>query len=309
MAISVLSVSLGSSKRDKKVSTALLGEQVIIERRGTDGDINAAIRLIREMDGKVDAIGLGGIDLYLWVGDRKYVVRDALKMAQAARKSPVVDGSGLKNTLERRTVEWLAQKFEGTPKLSDSRAMMTSGIDRTGMAQSLWKYCRSVVFGDLAFALGIGIPIRSLKTLFFLGSVLLPIVTRLPFTWIYPTGEKQEKQTPKYPKLFESADWICGDFHYIKRYAPSNLNGKVILTNTTTEEDVTMLAGRGVRWLVTTTPVFEGRSFGTNLLEACIVALIKRSHSEGYLPTLADYEAYLNKLEITPSVRALDKAN
>lgn len=55
----IVSISLGSSKRDHRVSLSILGEEVIIERIGTDGDIDKAIEKIRELDGKVSAIGLG----------------------------------------------------------------------------------------------------------------------------------------------------------------------------------------------------------------------------------------------------------
>ena len=55
-----VSVSIGSSKRDKAVEVNLLGEQVRIERIGTDGDMEKAALLFKELDGKVDAFGLGG---------------------------------------------------------------------------------------------------------------------------------------------------------------------------------------------------------------------------------------------------------
>jgi hypothetical protein len=305
MTITVLSVSLGSSKRDKRAETDLLGEHIVIERRGTDGNLDKACKMIAEYDGKVDAFGLGGIDLYLWVGPRKYVVRDALRMARCAMITPVVDGSGLKNTLERRAVDWVANEFTGEPKLKDSDALLVSGIDRTGMAQALAKYARTVNYGDLAFAVGVPVPIRSFRVLCFFGYTLLPIYTRLPFHWIYPVGDKQDECKPKFVKFFNEAQWICGDFNYIKRYAPFNLKGKVVLTNTTTDEDVTMLRERGVKWLITTTPVFDGRSFGTNLLEAVIISLIKQHHGKDYIASEADYEIYLNKLELKPAVREL----
>ncbi len=307
MTIKVLSVSLGSSKRDKRVETDLLGEHIVIERKGTDGNLDKACQLIAEYDGKVDAFGLGGIDLYLWVGTRKYTVRDALRMARCAKISPVVDGSGLKNTLERRSVEWVAREFTGEPKLKDSRALLVSGIDRTGMAQALAKHAQSINYGDLAFAVGVPVPIRTYALLSFFGYTLLPIYTRLPFHWIYPVGEKQNECKPRYPKFFSDAEWICGDFNYIKRYAPLDLEGKAVLTNTTTDEDVIMLRERGVKWLITTTPVFDGRSFGTNLLEAVIVSLIKRHHGAESTPTESDYDIYLNKLELKPDVRELQK--
>ncbi len=37
-----VSISLGSSKRDKRVQLELLGEPVVIERIGTDGDMERA---------------------------------------------------------------------------------------------------------------------------------------------------------------------------------------------------------------------------------------------------------------------------
>lgn len=62
----VVSVSIGSSKRDHKVEIELMGERILIERRGTDGSLAQAGRMIQELDGKVDAIGLGGMDLYIF---------------------------------------------------------------------------------------------------------------------------------------------------------------------------------------------------------------------------------------------------
>ena len=54
--------------------------------------------------GQVDAIGLGGTDLYLVAGGRRYLIRQSARMAAAARVTPVVDGSGVKHTLERETI-------------------------------------------------------------------------------------------------------------------------------------------------------------------------------------------------------------
>jgi hypothetical protein len=104
----VIGVSLGSSKRNHSVEAEFLGEKFLIERIGTDGDLNKAEELLRELDGKVDAFGMGGIDLYLVAGDRRYAIRDAQRLARAVTKSPIVDGSGLKSTLERRVIRYLA---------------------------------------------------------------------------------------------------------------------------------------------------------------------------------------------------------
>ena len=67
-----VSISIGSSKRDKKVELDLLGEKVVIERVGTDGDMEKAALLYKELDGKVDAFGVGGANLGLMVADKWY---------------------------------------------------------------------------------------------------------------------------------------------------------------------------------------------------------------------------------------------
>ena len=100
----VVSVSLGSSKRNKKTESEFLGEQVLVERIGTDGSIPRAIELIRELDGKVDAFGMGGIDLWIACSRSKYMLKDALPIARAAKKTPIVDGRGQGNSTSRHKV-------------------------------------------------------------------------------------------------------------------------------------------------------------------------------------------------------------
>jgi len=60
-----LSISIGSSVRDKSVTVNLLGEDVHIQRISTDGDMTAARKMYRDFDGKVDSFKVGGTDLCL----------------------------------------------------------------------------------------------------------------------------------------------------------------------------------------------------------------------------------------------------
>ena len=68
-----------------------------MERIGTDGDMNKMIALLKELDGQVDAFGLGGIDLYRHSRPPVHF-RRRQKIVSAVRKTPIVDGSGLKDT-------------------------------------------------------------------------------------------------------------------------------------------------------------------------------------------------------------------
>lgn len=289
----VVSVSLGSASRDVDVTVELLGETVRIQRRGTDGSVPAARALVAELDGQVDAIGLGGLDLFLqWMG-RRYYFREARAIASAARRTPVVCGAGLKDTLERRAVALLDRSIGWRGR----RVLLTVAVDRFGMAESLVEHGADMRFGDLMFALGLPWPIRSMRTLDRVARLLAPPLTKLPVSWLYPTGSKQNKPTTsqRYAQHYAWAEVVAGDWHTIRRYAPERLDGLTIFTNTTTKSDVAFLAEAGAARLVTTTPRFEGRSLATNLLEAAFVAL--RGPDQGR----AGYEAILDELGYAPT--------
>jgi hypothetical protein len=298
----IVSVSLGSSRRDKRSEVEIVGERFLIERIGTDGDLRRFQSLFAELDGKVDALGIGGADLHIWVGNRRYTFRSIQKLVSVAKKTPVVDGSGLKNTLEREAVRWL--QAQGIIDFSRSTVLLVAAVDRFGMAQELARCARQVIYGDFVFAIGLPIPIRSYRTVEWLGRMLLPIITRLPFQWFYPTGEKQEQRTPRAPRLFQQADVIAGDWHYIRRYMPDQLPGKRVITNTVRRADVELLRQAGVAQLITTTPVIEGETFATNVMEGVIVALTGRHPDE---LTAQDYLDMLHRLGWQPGVIELGR--
>ncbi|MEG6523257.1 quinate 5-dehydrogenase [Desulfotomaculum sp. 1211_IL3151] len=299
----VVSVSLGSSKRNHLAQVELLGEQFEISRVGTDGDMYKAKSILRELDGKVDAIGLGGIDVYLYAGKTRYVLQDGLRLLETVKKTPVVDGSGLKNTLERQAVIFI--KEQGLIK-QNTRVLMVSAMDRFGMAEAFSQSGCQLTIGDLIFALGIPIPIYNLDKLHSMAEKLMPIISRLPFKLFYPTGQRQEKQhnSTKYSKYYDKAQIIAGDYHFIYKYLPERLKGQVILTNTTTQQDVEELMERGAGALVTTTPSIQGRTFGTNVMEAVFLALLNKTWEE---VTVDDYTRLLKELDWQPTVTWLKK--
>jgi len=299
----VTSISLGTSKRDKRDEVEILGETFVLERVGTDGDMVRFANMFRDLDGKVDALGVGGADIWVVIGNKRYAFRQIVKLIKGAVKTPVVDGSGLKHTLERETIRTLQR--DGTIDFKGAKVLLVSAVDRFGMAQALVEAGADVEFGDLMFGIGVNIPLRTTKQLQQFGATLLPIVTRLPFKWFYPTGEKQEQRTPKFGANFQRADIICGDWHYIRRYAPDNLAGKTIITQTLRKADLELLKSWKVARAITTTPVIGGETFATNVMEGVVVALRGKRPAE---LTEKDYLDTLASLNWKPNVIPLDGA-
>ena len=241
-----VSISLGSSKRNKAVEVDLLGEKVSIERIGTDGDMEAAAQLYKEMDGTVDAFGVGGADLGVLADTKWYPLFSVNSMVRFVEKTPIVDGTGLKITLEGTAAAFLDEHIPEYIQQHGRTAFIMTGVDRWGLTSSFLKAGYDCTFGDLMFSLGIPIPIHSEKALKRMAALLMPIAGRLPFAWIYPTGEKQDERKPKHVDIFQTATVTAGDCHYIKRYMPDDMQGKVIVTNTTTPADIEMFTKAGV---------------------------------------------------------------
>jgi hypothetical protein len=294
-----ISISLGSPSRDKRVEITLLGQKVQLERRGTNGDEARARELYRTLDGTVDAFGVGGIDLYVYTPWKNYPLYSAHRLVQDVRTTPYVDGSTLRGVLESRVVRFMERRIGAS--IQPRKVFLIEAISRWSMASAFLEAGYDCVFGDLMSALKIPIPIRRVGTLNVLARILLPIVGRLPFSFIYSVGDSQEVVVPKYEKYYREATVIAGDWLYIKKHMPEDMEGKVIVTNTTTPADVEFMRARGIRYLVTSTPVFEGRSFGTNATEAALTA----AAGKGRALTRSEMESLVDEMKLESALQEL----
>lgn len=292
-----VSVSLGSSKRDKRVTIKLKDQEILVERIGTDGDIPRARQMYLDLDGEIDAFGVGGVDLYLRLDEREYPLRAALKLVSGVRQTPLCDGRGLKHTLERRVFE-LAMPQLG--ELHFKQAFVPVAVDRLGLAEAVSEIADRVVFGDLMVALGVPIPVYGIPAFKRVARVMLPFVSWFPMSMLFYGSDGAEHE-PKYVKYFEESDLIAGDFLFMRKYMPMRMDGKVVVTNTTTEQNIELLQARGVKTVITTTPRYEGRSFGTNMLEAALTAYA----GKGRRLTDKELNGLIDELEIKPAVMNL----
>lgn len=291
-------ISLGSSKRDKSVKVNLNGRGILVERFGTDGDIEKARRMYLDLDGKVDALGVGGVDLYLRLDEREYPLHAALKLVSGVKQTPLCDGRGLKHTLERRVFQLLKSQMGD---FHFKQAFIPVAVDRLGLAEAVAEVSDVIVSGDLMVALGVPIPLYGIPSFKKVARTMLPIVSHFPMSMIF-YGSDGAEQKPKYTKYFEESDLIAGDFLFMRKYMPKSLTGKTVVTNTTTEENIALLKERGVKTVITTTPRYDGRSFGTNTTEAMLTAYA----SKGRRLTDDELNELIDELNLSPTVIQLN---
>ena len=297
----VLSVSLGSSTRDHTTETEFMGEHFWLSRQGTDGDFDRYLQMYQEYDGKVDAFGIGGAEFYVQVNGRRYYWRELQRVRDVIKNSKVGDGNGLKHLLAPYAIQ--ALRDHGI-ELRGKKALKTTAVDRYGLAKALVGAGCDVTFGDLMFGIGVPIPVHSLRSVHILAAVLLPVLPRLPFSWVYPVGDEQEREpSKKYSRFYEDADVIAGDFLQVRSNLPDDLSGKIIITNTTTVKDVEDLQKRNLHILVTTTPRLAGRSFGTNVIEAACRCLIDKPDDQ---ITEEDFRDLIERIPLKPQLHVLN---
>ncbi|MGI9860251.1 hypothetical protein SDD30_02555 [Moorella naiadis] len=242
------------------------GAPVFLKRYGCNGQPEVAARLLRELDGWVDALGLGGVNLFYHLAGKDYSCPLGQYLACQVRKTPLVDGSGWKRRVEITAVDLLPPLPAGSP------ALVVSVLDRFWLAQALQQAGYVTLAGDAAFGLKLPLAV-SLPTFTRLGYLAMPLLARLPLAYLYPLGPHQEHSRPRFQHLYARARIIAGNWHFIRRNLPWHLNGQVFITSGTTPADRELLARRGASRLVTTTPTFQGISPAANALEAVLVAL------------------------------------
>lgn len=273
-----------------------VGADLELIQRGCHGDAGRAGALLKEFDGKVDAIALDGLPAELTLGPASRPHKVGAKLPSIARETPVVDGSGIRAGLERWAVI-LADRAE--PGIfAEKRILMTPGLNHGGLAQALERHGSSIRYADpfVYFDLP-GLPgVGGRSTLEQASSATLARLDDAPFRRLRPAAGEPRKTRTSDPFLW--ADVIAGDIGAIRRYAPANLPRKTVVAEYADEADAADLRKRGVSILVTLMPTLSPEStlgrWSAAVVEASLVALRRDPHQplteDTYLDLMADIQ-------------------
>ncbi len=294
----ILSASLGSSEKNYQFTARFLNEKFQITRIGCDGDINKLKQTLRDFDGKVDAIGLGGISAHFKVSNTTHIHQEAQSIIKTAKITPVADGRGLKAILQAWTVRNINQKYKDF--FTNENILILSGISNYEMAVVLQEYTNNLSFCDPIIHFNTPYVIDSLQALEYYAAGAMPVLTRLPYSWFYPKGWSGDEWKPLLlGNPFEKAEIIAGDYSYIKHYTPQTLPNKIVITDSVDEEGIALLKKRGVRTIITTVPQLFKQRIDINVLHAIFSAYLNKHPQE---ISENDYLTLIDKAKIAPQV-------
>lgn len=273
----VVSISLGSARRNYQCSTTLLGQSIQVQRIGVDGDWQRVAALLQHYDGAVDVISLEHTPAVVQVGKRHYPDAAVLALMEQARKTPVVDGRILQTTLERWAIKRAADRIPGIWRYR--RVLLLSALQHYQLAHALsehqveFRCADPLIRSELA---GLPLP-RSLAQLEYMAPLLLPL-TMLHRSHRPALASPARRQ--RIHRLFDWADVIVGPFDLICDLAPAELRGRTLITDDPAPAEIDTLRQRGVATLLTMTPTMcqERPFFSTAALEALITAVLEQGH-------------------------------
>jgi predicted amino acid dehydrogenase len=281
-----------------------LHQEVKVITRGCGGDPERTRALIREFDGKVDAIGLQGQPATLQLGPAQVPHAIGATLAAEAKETPVVDGGGIRAGLERWGVLLADRAQPGI--FSRKRVLMVPGLNHNGVIQALERHSTSIDFADpfVYFGLPRMPGVGSGATLNQASHVQVDRLKDAPFDRVHPQSTTPRVESPPLP--FRVADLLAGDIGPILRHAPDDLRHTTVVVNYAKDDDVRALKSRGASILVTLLPSLDPDDdlarWPASTIEAVLVALRKDPSAplteDTYLNMLADHQW-------TPAIRYL----
>lgn len=299
-----LVIHLGHKNED---FIATLGDRrAKVLRRGCGRDLSRARALLREHDGRIDAIGLDGIPMNLELGNAHRVYQVGRELAASATETPVVDGGGVRPGLERWSVV-LADRAE--PGIfSQKRVLMVPGLNHVGLANAIGRLTPRISYYDPEIFFGVpDVPgVGSPQTLGTADAPTLETLKDAPLDKISPSSEPIAQHATQH---FRWADVIAGDASTIRHFAPTDLRKKTIVVPYATDEDVGVFRARGASILVTLMPSLLDDAPMARHSAAVIEAVLVALREDPNEPLTED--TYLNLMaEISwrPSIRYLQQA-
>jgi predicted amino acid dehydrogenase len=274
----VITVTLGSSKKDFEFKTRFLGQEFSVQRLGADRDSSKAWELMRRQH----------------VGLRTVVNKESQRLMQVVTRVPVTTGASLRRLLQVRAVRHVQKELGHY--FNNNLVLFLSGMRNYDMAVALSEYTRNLSFADPVFHAGSPLLLSSLEQLelYAKGKELIPDIVPGEFL-------KSVLKTVK-NKIVANAvarsHVIVGTFREIQAVAAGgNLEGKTLITSAIDDDALAFFTKHKVNLVVDVSPKLFDKVVGISTITAMILASMDKPESE---VSDHDFEEIINELDIKP---------
>jgi predicted amino acid dehydrogenase len=290
----VVTVTLGSSKKDFEFKTTFLGQEFSVRRLGADKDSSKAWELMRRQQANADAIALSDMVDHYHVGLRTVVNKESQRLMQVVTRVPVTTGASLRRLLQVRAVRHVQKELGNY--FNNNLVLFLSGMRNYDMAVALSDYTRNLSFADPVFQAGSPLLLSSLEQLelYAKGKELLPDIVPGKFLKSVLSTLKNKIVANAVAK----SHVIVGTFREIQAVSSSgNLDGKTLITSAIDDEALAFFAKHKVNLVVDVSPKLFDKVVGISTITAMILASTGKPEAE---LSDHDFEEIINELDIKP---------
>ena len=306
----IVSVSLGPSHSDYTFTTTFLGHEFEVRRAGTDWNIEKAEALLRQAQGKTDAIGIGMVRDHATVGTRRFTDRLTSRLERAASGVAVSTGARLRTFFDEWAIRHVQTEESGY--FTNARVLFLSGMTNYRTASILSEYTKNLGFADPITLHGVPRVLRSFRSLETYATVVarlgLPTAARALGQDGPPTSAAKRRLLRK---AMAWAHVLVGSWQDIEQYSAEELRRKVVITSSIPDDALARLGEKGVYVVIDRTPKLLDRVVGLNVLDAMILAALEKPSDEvlhdDYLHVLGDLDFAPRMLYPTGRYRRINR--
>jgi len=265
----VIGISLGASRLDFDFHTTFLGVPLRVRRLGADGSVERAEALLREHDGRCDAIGLA---LVKDSGARGSHSRDRSanrRLKRASRATAVSDGARLADIF----LEWAVRHAQAELGhwFDNARVLFFSGLAHQKLALSMAEYTPNLRFADPLLQLGVPKLLGSLDALGLYAAGAHAVAGWAP-PRLVPDVLRQQWAQHTLRRALRHADVVVAPVHELDPMGLEELARKTVITTTVNDERLAQFRERGVHLVIDGAPQRDGHVLDPALLDAMIIA-------------------------------------
>jgi predicted amino acid dehydrogenase len=270
----VIGISLGSRRQDFQLRTRLLGQTLQVQRLGSNGSSAQAAKLLRQWNGRADAIGLGLVTDSDQLGARRQRQPDAGVLSALVTSTPLSTGVRLADIF----LEWAVRHAQATlgHYFDNANVLFFSGQSHYKLATAMAEYTPNLLFADPLLQLGVPKLLSSLDQL-----NLYATGAHYVSDWVPPKAMPGPmlKQWTHYVlrKAMASATVVVAPVHELDAFGLEELAGKTIVTTTVNETRLAHFKAAGVNLVIDAAPLVGGHPMDPALLDAMILAATGKS--------------------------------
>ncbi len=290
----VVSVTMGSSKKDFSFETEFLGQRYKVQRMGADKDPKKAWELLRRQQAHADAISLSEVADHVHVGTTTIVNRDTQKLTKVVTRVPVTTGAKLRRLLQVRAVRYVQRELGHY--FNNNLVLFMSGMRNYEIAVALSDYTKNLSFADPVFQAGSPVLLGSLTQLELYAKGNEFVAGQK--TWRMLEKSLAGLKNLRVANAVGKAHVIVGNYDEIRAVGTlANLHGKTLITSAVDDEQLTFYKQCKVNLVIDISPKLFDRVVGISTLEAMILAKLERPPEE-----LADEEfvEIIDELDLKP---------